>query len=139
MWWIYALLSAFFAALVAVFAKIGIKGVDSDLATAIRTVIILLLAWGIAIFRGTTSQLGGLTKTNWIFLILSGCATGLSWLFYFRALQLGEVSKVAPIDKLSVALAIIISVIFLGETLTWKAALGAAMIVAGTFVLILAK
>jgi len=139
MWWIYALLSAFFAALVAVFAKIGIKGVDSDLATAIRTVIILLLAWGIAIFRGTTSQLGGLTKTNWIFLILSGCATGLSWLFYFRALQLGEVSKVAPIDKLSVALAILISVVFLGETLTWKAALGAAMIVAGTFVLILAK
>jgi len=139
MWWIYALLSAFFAALVAVFAKIGIKGVDSDLATAIRTVVILMLAWGIAIFRGTTSQLGGLTKTNWIFLILSGCATGLSWLFYFRALQLGEVSKVAPIDKLSVALAILISVVFLGETLTWKAALGAAMIVAGTFVLILAK
>lgn len=139
MWWIYALLSAFFAALVAVFAKIGIKGVDSDLATAIRTVVILLLAWGIAFFRGTTSQLGGLTKTNWLFLILSGCATGMSWLFYFRALQLGEVSKVAPIDKLSVALAIIISVVFLGETLTWKAAIGAAMIIVGTFVLILAK
>lgn len=139
MWWIYALLSAFFAALVAVFAKIGIKGVDSDLATAIRTVVILLLAWGIAFFKGTTSQIGGLNKTNWTFLILSGCATGLSWLFYFRALQLGEVAKVAPIDKLSVALAILISVIFLGETLTWKAALGAAMIIAGTFVLIFAK
>lgn len=139
MWWIYALLSAFFAALVAVFAKIGIKGVDSDLATAIRTVVILLLAWGIAIFKGTTSQISGLNKTNWTFLILSGCATGLSWLFYFRALQLGEVAKVAPIDKLSVALAILISVIFLGETLTWKAALGAAMIIAGTFVLIFAK
>lgn len=139
MWWIYALLSAFFAALVAVFAKIGIKGVDSDLATAIRTVVILLLAWGIAFFKGTTSQIGGLNKTNWTFLILSGCATGLSWLFYFRALQLGEVAKVAPIDKLSVALAILISVIFLGETLTWKAAIGAAMIIAGTFVLIFAK
>jgi len=139
MWWIYALLSAFFAALVAVFAKIGIKGVDSDLATAIRTVIILLIAWSIAFFKGSVPQLSGLSKTNWIFLVLSGCATGLSWVFYFRALQLGEVAKVAPIDKLSVALAILISVIFLGETLTWKAALGAGMIIAGTFVLIFAK
>src|SRR3954471_2094611 len=99
MWWLYALLSAVFAALVAVFAKIGIKGVDSDLATAIRTVVILFIAWGIVIGKGITNKLPLLTKENWIFLIISGVATGLSWLFYFKALQLGEVSKVAPIDK----------------------------------------
>src|SRR5579859_2740126 len=109
MWWIYALLSAFFAALTAIFAKIGIKGVDTDLATAIRTVVILLLAWGIAIFRGGANTIGGLNKMNWIFLILSGFATGLSWICYFKALQLGEVSQVAPVDKLSVAIAIILA------------------------------
>lgn len=136
MWWIYALLSAVFAALVAVFAKIGIKGVDSDLATAIRTVVILIIIWSIVIVKGATSQLPGLTKQNWLFLILSGCATGLSWMFYFRALQMGEVSKVAPIDKLSVALAIIISVVFLHEKLTWQESLGALFIVGGTFLLI---
>ena len=136
MWWLYALLSAVFAALVAVFAKIGIKGVDSDLATAIRTVVIILIAWSIVIAKGATSQLPGLSKQNWLFLILSGCATGLSWLFYFRALSLGEVSKVAPIDKLSVALAIVISVVFLHEKLTWQEGLGAAFIIGGTFLLI---
>lgn len=136
MWWVYALLSAVFAALVAVFAKIGIKGVDSDLATSIRTVVILLIAWGIVIAKGATNQLPGLTRQNWVFLVLSGCATGLSWLFYFRALSLGEVSKVAPIDKLSVALAIIISVIFLHEKLTWQEGLGALLIIGGTFLLI---
>src|ERR1700730_17287837 len=120
MWWIYALLSAFFAALTAIFAKIGIKGVDTDLATAIRTVVILLLAWAIAIFRGGASTIGGLNKMNWMFLIFSGCATGLSWICYFKALQLGEVSQVAPVDKLSVAIAIILAVIFLGEPLTLK-------------------
>lgn len=136
MWWIYALLSAFFAALTAIFAKIGIKGVDTDLATAIRTVVILLIAWGIAIFRGATGTIGGLTKTNWIFLVLSGCATGLSWIFYFKALQLGKVSQVAPVDKLSVAIAIILAVIFLGEPLTLKSAAGAILIIGGTLVLI---
>jgi transporter family protein len=136
MWWIYALLSAFFAALTAIFAKIGIKGVDTDLATAIRTVVILLIAWGIAIFRGATGTIGGLTKTNWIFLVLSGCATGLSWIFYFKALQLGKVSQVAPVDKLSVAIAIILAVIFLGEPLTYKSAAGAILIIGGTLVLI---
>ncbi|MGZ3750675.1 MAG: EamA family transporter [Mucilaginibacter sp.] len=136
MWWIYALLSAVFAALTAIFAKIGIKGVDSDLATAIRTVIILVLAWGIALFKGSAENIGALNKTNWIFLILSGLATGLSWIFYFRALQLGKVSQVAPVDKLSVALAIILSVVFLKEPLTLKAASGALLIIAGTFVLI---
>lgn len=136
MWWIYALLSAAFAALVAVFAKVGIKGVDSDLATAIRTVIILLLVWGIVIAKGTTSQLSTLTRTNWTFIILSGCATGLSWLFYFRALQLGNVSRVAPIDKLSVAIAIILSVIFLHEKLSWQEAGGVVLIIGGTLLLI---
>ncbi|MDB4901135.1 MAG: hypothetical protein JWQ63_416 [Mucilaginibacter sp.] len=137
MWWIYALLSAFFAALTAIFAKIGIKGVDTDLATAIRTVVILLLAWGIAIFRGGANSIGGLNKMNWVFLVLSGFATGLSWICYFKALQLGEVSQVAPVDKLSVAIAIILAVIFLGEPLTLKTAAGALLIIGGSLVLIL--
>jgi transporter family protein len=137
MWWIYALLSAFFAALVAVFAKVGIKGVDSDLATAIRTVVILVVAWAIAFFRGGTSMIGTLTKHNLIFLGLSGIATGLSWIFYFKALQIGKVSQVAPVDKLSVAIAIVLAVLFLGEAMTWKNAIGAVLIIAGTLVLIL--
>jgi len=137
MWWIYALLSAFFAALTAIFAKIGIKGVDTDLATAIRTAVILIIAWGIAIARGTAGSIGGLTKINWIFLVLSGCATGLSWICYFKALQLGKVSQVAPVDKLSVALAIFIAVIFLKEQITLQQGLGAALIIAGTIVMIL--
>lgn len=103
MWWIFALLSALCATLTAIFAKIGIKGVDTDLATAIRTVVILILAWGIAFFRGGTSTMNTLTKQNIIFLCLSGIATGLSWIFYFKALQLGQVSQVAPVDKTSVA------------------------------------
>ncbi len=137
MWWIYALLSAFFAALTAIFAKVGIKGVDTDLATAIRTVVILILAWSIAIFRGGTSGLHTLTKQNILFLCLSGIATGLSWIFYFKALQIGKISQVAPVDKMSVAIAIILSVAFLGETLTLKMAAGALLIIAGTIVLIL--
>lgn len=137
MWWIYALLSALFAALTAIFAKVGIKGVDTDLATAIRTVVILIIAWGIAFFRGGTSTFNTLTKQNFIFLILSGIATGLSWVFYFKALQLGKVSQVAPVDKLSVAIAIILAMVFLGETLTVKTAIGAIMIIGGTIILIL--
>ncbi len=137
MWWIYALLSAFFAALTAIFAKVGIKGVDTDLATAIRTVVILVIAWGIAFFRGGASTIYTLTRQNIIFLCLSGIATGLSWIFYFKALQIGKVSQVAPVDKMSVALAIIFSVIFLGETLTVKMAIGATLIIAGTIVMIL--
>lgn len=136
MWWIYALLSAVFAALTAIFAKIGIKGVDTDLATGIRTIVILILAWAIVVYRGTEHTIGGFTKQNWTFLILSGCATGLSWIFYFKALQLGKVSQVAPVDKLSVAIAIVLSVVFLGEPLTLKSASGAVLIIAGTFVLI---
>ena len=137
MWWIYALLSAFFAALTAVFAKVGIKGVDSDLATAIRTVVILFIAWTITFVKGSAVTITTLSKQNFLFLGLSGIATGLSWVFYFKALQIGKVSQVAPVDKLSVALAIIISVLFLGEALTWKAAIGAVLIIAGTLVLIL--
>ena len=137
MWWIYALLSALFASLTAIFAKVGIKGVDTDLATAIRTVVILFIAWGIAFFRGGAATIYTLTKQNIIFLCLSGIATGLSWIFYFKALQIGKVSQVAPVDKMSVALAIIFSIIFLGETLTVKMAIGATLIIAGTIVMIL--
>jgi len=135
MWLIFALLSALFAALTAIFAKIGIKNVDTDLATAIRTVVILVLAWGIAFARGGTSTIGTLTKQNLIFLILSGIATAMSWIFYFKALQLGKVSQVAAVDKLSVALAIIFAVIFLGESLTLKTAIGAIFIIIGTIVI----
>ena len=114
----------------------GIKGVDSDLATAIRTVVILFIAWMIALLKGSTGALSTLSKQNYLFLILSGVATGLSWIFYFKALQIGKVSQVAPVDKLSVALAIVISIIFLHEPLTWKNAVGALLIVGGTIVLI---
>lgn len=137
MWWIFALLSALFASLTAIFAKMGIKNMDSDLATAVRTIVILILAWGIALFKGSAASLPSLSKQNWLFLVLSGCATGLSWIFYFKALQLGKVSQVAPIDKLSVALTIILAVIFFGEALTLKTAIGASLIIAGTLVLII--
>ena len=136
MWWIYALLSALFASLIAIFAKIGITGVNSNLATAIRTIIILIVAWGIVLARGETKGIATLSKQNLIFLVISGIATGLSWIFYFKALQIGKVSQVAPVDKLSVALTIVLSVIFLGEALTIKTAIGAVLIVAGTIVLI---
>lgn len=131
------MLSALFAAMTAILAKVGIKGVNTDLATAIRTVVILLVAWGIVFARGGTDSFSALTRQNWLFLVLSGLATGLSWIFYFKALQLGKVSQVAPVDKLSVAIAILLSVVFLGEVLTWKAAIGAALIIGGTVVLIL--
>ncbi len=137
MWWLYALLSAFFAALTAIFAKIGIKGVDTDLATAIRTVVILLIAWAIVIFRGGVESISSLSKTNWTFLVFSGCATGLSWICYFKALQLGKVSQVAPVDKLSVAIAIVLAVVFLKEPLSLKSAVDALLIIGGTVVLIL--
>lgn len=136
MWWLYALLSALFAALTAIFAKIGVSAVNSNLATAIRTIIILIIAWGIVLARGEAKGLSGLSKYNLLFLVLSGIATGLSWIFYFKALQLGKVSQVAPVDKLSVALTIILSVIFLHEALTLKTAIGALLIIGGTLVLI---
>jgi len=136
-WWVYALLSALFAAITATLAKIGIKNIDTDLATAIRTVVVLILAWLIVFTKGSTHLISSLTKTNILFLVLSGIATGLSWIFYFKALQLGKVSQVAPVDKLSVAISIIFSVIFLGEVLTVKTFLGALCIIAGTIIIIL--
>ncbi len=136
MWWIYALLSALFASLTTIFAKIGISGVNSNLATAVRTVIILIVAWGIVLARGEEKGIHTLSKQNLIFLVISGIATGLSWIFYFKALQIGKVLQVAPVDKLSIALTIVLSVIFLGEALTIKAAIGALLIIAGTVILI---
>ncbi len=137
MWWIYALLSALFASLTAIFAKVGIKGVDSDLATAIRTVIILLMAWLIVFYKGSFQSISSLSKYNFFFICLSGVATGLSWIFYFKALQIGKVSQVAPVDKLSVALTIILSVVILKEVLTLKMAIGAILIITGTLVIII--
>ena len=136
MWWIYALLSAFFASQTAIFAKIGVTNVNSDLATAIRTVVILVVAWGIAMARGELKGITELSRHSVLFLILSGLATGLSWIFYYKALQIGKVSQVAPVDKLSVALTIVLSVLILKETLSLKAAIGALMIIGGTLVLI---
>ncbi|UOE42431.1 EamA family transporter [Chryseobacterium suipulveris] len=136
MWWLYALLSALFAALTAIFAKVGVENVNSNLATAIRTVVVLVMIWLIVFSRGEMKGISGLSPKTWFFLGISGVATGLSWIFYFKALQMGEVSKVAGIDRLSLALTIIFAVIFLGETLTWKTAAGAGLIIIGTLFLI---
>ena len=133
-WFYWALLSTLFAGLTAVLAKAGVKGIDSNLATAIRSVVILVFAWSIALCRGfdTLSQA---TARTWLFLGLSGLATGASWLCYFRALQLGDASKVAPVDKLSVVVAMLLAMIFLGEHLTWRHWMGAALIVAGAVII----
>lgn len=136
MWILYALLSAIFAALVSVLAKKGLEGVNSNLATAIRTFVVLLAAWGIVFLTGKHKDIPNLTGKNWRYLIYSGLATGASWLFYFRALQLGEVSKVAPIDKLSVVFTMILAFIFLGETVSLKTIIGGILITAGTLVLV---
>jgi transporter family protein len=137
MWWFYAILSALFASLTAIFAKIGVSGVNSNLATGIRTIVILIMIWTIILARGEAKGIQTLSRHSAIFLVISGVATGLSWLFYFKALQLGDVSKVAPIDKLSVALTIVLAVIFLKETFSVREGIGAALIVAGTIVLII--
>ena len=137
-WLIWALLSAMFAGLTAVFAKVGVSTINSNLATAIRTTIILVFTWAIALGTGGTSGLTEVSKQTWIFLLLSGVATGLSWLCYYRALQLGPVSMVAPVDKLSVALAIALGLAFLGESFTWQIAVGGLLIVAGSIVILLA-
>ena len=138
-WLIYAILSAVFAALVAILAKIGITGVNSNLATAIRTVVILLFAWGIVFAQGTFKDLGSISRYSMIFLVLSGIATGISWLFYFRALQLGNASQVAPIDKLSLVFTIILAAIFLKEKLSIQVALGALLMSLGAIIITLAK
>lgn len=138
-WLLFAFLSAIFAAATSILAKIGIKDVNSNLATAIRTTVILVFAWGIVFAQGLTPKMGELTKTAWIFLILSGIATGLSWLFYFRALQLGEASKVVPIDKLSLVLTIILAGIFLHEKITLPIIIGSLLMTAGALIIALVK
>ena len=128
MWKYYALLSALFAALTALFAKIGVRGINSDLATGIRTVVILLITWGIVLCGGHMGEIKDIGRHAWIFLILSGIATGLSWLFYFKALQSGEVSRVAPIDKLSVVITICLSFVLLKEPVSMRVIIGALLI-----------
>ena len=134
-----AFLSAIFAALTSILAKIGIKDVNSNLATAIRTVVILIFAWGIVFFQGTGKEIGSISRNSLLFLVLSGLATGLSWLFYFRALQIGEASKVVPIDKLSLVLTIIFAMIFLKEKVSLQIFLGAGLMTIGTIIISLAK
>ncbi|MBO9675671.1 MAG: EamA family transporter [Sphingobacteriaceae bacterium] len=137
MWKFYAILSALFAAATAILAKVGLKGVNGNIATAIRTIVILFVAWGIVLATGEISQLKNLSKNNLLFLGLSGLATGLSWIFYFKALETGNVSKVAPIDKLSVAIAMGLAFLILKEPIDAKTLIGGGMIVAGSLVILL--
>ena len=137
MWTIFAILSAIFAALTSILAKIGIEGVNSNLATAVRTIVVVLMAWFMVFITGNQNGIIDISKKSWIFLILSGLATGASWLCYYKALQLGEASKVVPIDKLSIVITIVLAFIFLGEQITLKTLIGCCLIVAGTFVMIL--
>ena len=137
MWAVYALLSAVFAALTGILAKMGMANMDSNLATAIRTTVVLVMAWGIVFAAGKQTEMGAITTRGWVFLILSGVATGLSWLCYFYALQIGEASKVIPIDKFSVVLSILLAFVVLGEKVTVIKVVGGALITLGTFILIL--
>lgn len=134
-WLFYAILSAIFAALTAILAKIGIKNVDSNLATAVRTVIILFFAWGIVLFQGTFKQFSSISRFSLVFLILSGIATGLSWLFYFKALQMGKASQVSPIDKLSLVITIILAAFILKEKITLPIAIGAVLMSIGAILI----
>jgi transporter family protein len=134
-WFVWALLSALFAGITAILAKIGVAGVNSNLATAIRTTVVLVFTWGIALGTASTASCSALTRRTWLFLVLSGLATGLSWLCYFRALQLGEASRVAPVDKLSIVFVIALAALVLHERLTWHQWLGGALIVSGAIVL----
>lgn len=135
-WLLYALVSAFFAALTAIFAKAGLKEVNSDLATAIRTAIILFITWGIVFLKGNAGGVTNLSKNNWLFLTLSAIATGLSWLFYYKALQLGKVSEVSAIDKGSIVFTILLSFLFLKEPMTPKLLIGAGLVFAGMLVIV---
>lgn len=136
MWKYYALLSALFAALTAIFAKVGVKGINSDLATAIRALVILLITWGIVFFGNHVGEIKEINRHTWTFLILSGIATGLSWLFYFKAIQEGDVSRVAPIDKLSVVLTICLSFLFLKEPVSLRVIIGGLLITGGSILMI---
>ena len=137
MWAVFALLSAVFAALTSILAKVGINGVNSNLATAIRTVIVVLIAWGMVFLTKGQGGITEISKKSWIFLILSGLATGASWLCYYRALQIGSASKVVPIDKLSVVITLVLAFIFLKEDFTYKSAIGSVLITAGTLFMVL--
>ena len=137
MWFVFALLSAIFAALTSILAKIGIEGVNSNLATAIRTVVVVAMAWIMVFITNTQSGVFSISKKSWIFLILSGLATGASWLCYYKALQLGDASKVVPIDKLSVVITLVLAFVFLHEDFTIKSLAGCALISAGTLLLVL--
>lgn len=137
MWVIFALLSAVFAALTSILAKVGIEGVNSNLATAIRTGVVLVMAWAMVFLTHAQTGLDQIDKKSWLFLILSGLATGASWLCYYRALQLGEASKVVPIDKLSVVITLVLAFVFLHEKFTAKSLIGCVLITAGTLVMVL--
>ncbi len=137
MWFIFALLSAVFAALTSILAKVGIEGVNSNLATAIRTVVVLVMAWGMVFLTNAQSGISSIGRKSWIFLILSGLATGASWLCYYRALQTGEASKVVPIDKLSVVITLILAFVFLHEQFSARSAVGIVLITAGTLIMVL--
>ena len=136
-WVVYALLGALFAALTSILAKIGIENVNSNLATAIRTVVVLFMAWGIVFVTGKQHELATVSQKSWLFLVLSGCATGLSWLFFYKALQIGEASKVIPVDKSSVVISMILAFLVLGETADLKTVAGGLIITIGTLILIL--
>lgn len=137
MWFVFALLSAIFAALTSILAKIGIDGVNSNLATAIRTVVVVIMAWGMVFLTNAQSGISAISRKSWIFLILSGLATGASWLCYYRALQIGEATKVVPVDKLSVVITLVLAFVFLHETFTMKSLIGCVLIGIGTLVMVL--
>lgn len=137
MWFILALLSAVFAALTSILAKVGIEGVSSNLATAIRTAVVLVMAWGMVLLTNTQGGITDISRKSWLFLILSGLATGASWLCYYKALQIGEASKVVPIDKLSVVITLVLAFVFLHEEFTPKSAVGCLLIGAGTLLMVL--
>lgn len=137
MWFVFAFLSAIFAALTSILAKVGINGVNSNLATAIRTSVVLLLSWGMVFLTNTLAGISEISKKSWIFLILSGLATGVSWLCYYRALQIGDVSKIVPIDKLSVVITLILAFVFLHEQFTVKSLIGCVLIAVGTLVMVI--
>lgn len=137
MWWIYAVGSAVFAALTSILAKIGIENVNSNLATAIRTIVVLVLAWGMVFITGSQDGIKTISNKSWLFLILSGVATGLSWLCYYHAIQIGEVSKVVPIDKLSVVLTLVLAFVIFHEAVNWKSIVGCVLIGAGTLFMVL--
>lgn len=137
MWLLFAVLSTVFAALTSILAKIGIEGVDANLATAIRTVVVVVLAWGMVFLTNAQGGIGAVSRKSWLFLILSGLATGASWLCYYRAIQMGSVSKVVPIDKLSVVITLVLAFVFLHEQVTVKSVAGCVLIGAGTLLMVL--